>query len=183
MVGMLIGVLGFVGSLVIVKSYEPQFLSIPKPIVHHVDTDEISRHLWKKFAANRLKAELNCLADNVYREAEFESEEGQKAVATVTLNRVHDPVYPGTICGVVYERHYVHHKIVCQFSWTCKPRHKVNRRLYQKARAVARVVLLKHQTLADLNGVTLYHASYVHPDWADRTEKVEEIGNHVFYRE
>ena len=125
------------------------------------------------------------MADNVYQEAGFEPEEGQLAVATVVLNRVKSPEYPKTVCGVVYERRIdpKNHRIVCQFSWTCKPKRKPNKEHYKQAREIAKRTLLKHQILEIVSGATLYHAVYVHPDWADKTEQVEQIGSHVFYRE
>src|SRR3546814_1037743 len=46
---------------------------------------------------------LDCLAEAVYYEARSESEEGQRAVAQVVLNRVRHPAYPGSVCGVVYQ--------------------------------------------------------------------------------
>jgi spore germination cell wall hydrolase CwlJ-like protein len=139
----------------------------------------------RRAKAIKLSNELTCLTDNVYQEAGFETEQGQLAVATVVLNRVKSSEYPKTICGVVYERHIDprNHKIVCQFSWTCKPRHKANKTHYRQAREIAKKALFKHQILADVNGATLYHAIYVHPEWANKTEQVQQIGLHVFYRE
>ena len=44
---------------------------------------------------------LQCLAEAIYYEARSESEDGQRAVAQVVLNRVRHPSYPGSVCGVV----------------------------------------------------------------------------------
>ena len=58
----------------------------------------------KAVAQRRVQlAEENCLARAIYFEARSESELGQLAVAKVILNRVKDPEYPNTICGVVYQ--------------------------------------------------------------------------------
>ena len=62
-------------------------------------------------------AEENCLARAVYFEARSESELGQLAVAKVILNRVKDPNYPNTICGVVYQGS--NRRNSCQFSFAC----------------------------------------------------------------
>jgi spore germination cell wall hydrolase CwlJ-like protein len=145
---------------------------------------------YKKLSEKRIHqefiaSELQCLADNVYQEAAFEPEEGQLAVAIVTMNRVHDPEYPKTICGVVYERHLNphNHKMTCQFSWTCKHRNQIVHSKYLEAREVARKAFLKHVQVAELEGVTLYHASYIDtPDWAARSQYVTKIGQHVFYK-
>ena len=47
--------------------------------------------------------QLYCLAMNIYHEARAESLAGQFAVADVTLNRVKDTRYPGSICDVVMQ--------------------------------------------------------------------------------
>src|SRR5690606_39932841 len=47
--------------------------------------------------------EQTCLANAIYFEARSEPLRGQAAVAQVVLNRVRNPAYPGSICGVVYQ--------------------------------------------------------------------------------
>ncbi len=64
--------------------------------------------------------EQKCLAEGIYFEARGEPETGQAAVAQVILNRVRNPAYPDTICGVVYQdQRHRHH---CQFSFACDGR-------------------------------------------------------------
>ena len=59
-----------------------------------------------KWAAKRLprnsysRNQRRCLAAGVYFEARSEPKKGQQAVAQVILNRVKNPSYPNTICGV-----------------------------------------------------------------------------------
>ena len=150
---------------------------------------QLGNHYGPIFERNAKKvafqSELNCMADNVYYEAASESEEGQMAVATVVENRVHRSGYPKTICGVVYERSLdpQNHKMICQFSWTCKPKIRKAPRLYKQAREIAAKVVMKHQRLAEVNDATLFHGDYVHPDWSDKAEFVSQIGSHRFYRE
>lgn len=129
--------------------------------------------------------EVGCLADNIYHESAYEPETGQLAVATVTMNRVADPFYPKTVCGVVYERHIkkTSDKIVCMFSWTCKPKKQIHPSLYQKVLAMARMVYFKHERNEDVADATLYHAAYVQPDWASPNNLVATIGQHLFYRQ
>ena len=45
----------------------------------------------------------DCLAQAIYYEARSQSEEGQRAVAQVVLNRVRHPAWPNSVCGVVYQ--------------------------------------------------------------------------------
>ena len=63
------------------------------------------------------QAEENCLARAVYFESRSESDLGQLAVAKVILNRVKDPNYPKSICGVVYQGSGSRNS--CQFSFAC----------------------------------------------------------------
>ena len=61
--------------------------------------------------------EQRCLAEAIYFEARGEVEEGQVAVAQVVLNRVKNPSYPDSICGVVYQNKHKRNR--CQFSYAC----------------------------------------------------------------
>ena len=61
--------------------------------------------------------EQRCLATGIYFEARGESVKGQAAVAQVILNRVRNPAYPNSICGVVYQNEKWRHR--CQFSFAC----------------------------------------------------------------
>ncbi|MEO7177285.1 MAG: cell wall hydrolase, partial [Allosphingosinicella sp.] len=61
---------------------------------------------------------LQCLAEAVYYEARSESEDGQRAVAQVVLNRVRHPAFPGSVCGVVYQGP-LRAGGGCQFTFTC----------------------------------------------------------------
>src|SRR5262245_45277856 len=60
---------------------------------------------------------LQCLAEAIYYEARNQSDDGQRAVAQVVLNRVRHPAYPNTVCGVVYQGS--ERTTGCQFSFTC----------------------------------------------------------------
>ena len=45
-----------------------------------------------------------CLTRVMYFESNRSSAEGMLAVGTVVMNRMHDPKFPGTVCGVVGQR-------------------------------------------------------------------------------
>lgn len=142
-------------------------------------------HAW---AANVLPAsvfspaEQQCLASGVYFEARGESVKGQAAVAQVILNRVRNPAYPKTICGVVYQNEDWRNR--CQFSFACdRIKDKVNSQYHWKiARDVAMAVTAGKIWLPEVGSATHYHAIYVWPRWARSMEKVGRIGLHVFYR-
>ena len=61
--------------------------------------------------------EQRCLAQAVYFEARSEPEEGQAAVAQVVLNRAMSGLYPGSVCGVVFQNQ--ERRDACQFSFAC----------------------------------------------------------------
>ena len=89
---------------------------------------------------NRERA-LRCLTYAVAYEAGHESLEGQRAVATVVLNRTAHPAYPKSVCGVVFQG--AARQTGCQFTFTCDG--ALNRRLspliLASARAVAEQVI------------------------------------------
>ncbi len=128
------------------------------------------------------KKQKNCLATGIYFEARGEPARGQAAVAQVILNRVRNPTYPNSICGVVYQNK---HKInACQFSFACdRIRDKVNnRRLWKLANHIAGETIAGRIWQPQVGSSTHYHATYVNPKWARHMVKVGKIGLHIFYR-
>ena len=124
-----------------------------------------------------------CLAKAIYFEARSESIRGQMAVAKVILNRVHDPRFPNTICGVVYQG--AERRNSCQFSFACdgKPDYPTNARQWAVARRIAAKALNGQIHMRRLDGVAWYHADYVRPTWASMMRPVIKIGRHIFYRD
>ena len=124
---------------------------------------------------------LRCLTQGVYYEAALESTEGQEAVAQVILNRVRDPNYPNTVCGVVFEG--AERTTGCQFSFTCDgalSQAPVGW-AWNRARTVAERALSGHVAIK-VGTATHYHADYVHPWWSPTLAKITQIGAHIFYR-
>ncbi|ARO28899.1 cell wall hydrolase SleB-like protein [Rhizobium sp. NXC14] len=126
--------------------------------------------------------EQQCLASGIYFEARGESVKGQAAVAQVILNRVRNPAYPKSICGVVYQNEDWRNR--CQFSFACDAiKDRVNSQYHWRvARDVAMAVTSGRIWLPQVGSATHYHAVYVRPKWAKTMEKVGRIGLHVFYR-
>jgi spore germination cell wall hydrolase CwlJ-like protein len=124
---------------------------------------------------------LTCLADAVYYEARSESLLGQEAVAQVVVNRTRLPSFPGTVCGVVFQR--VGDTSGCQFSFVCDG--SMDGSMDPDAWARARVVAQRGLTgfvLAPLKYATHYHAAWMTPYWAPYLTRIRRIGGHVFYR-
>lgn len=126
--------------------------------------------------------EQHCLTAGIYFEARGEPVRGQAAVAQVILNRVKNPAYPSSICGVVYQNKEWRNR--CQFSFACdKIKDKVkDPDRWETASYVARETTAGRIWLADVGSSTHYHATYVKPKWARSMEKVGRIGLHIFYR-
>jgi len=126
--------------------------------------------------------EQQCLAAGVYFEARGEPVKGQAAVAQVILNRVRNPTYPNSICGVVYQNEKWRNR--CQFSFACDGiRDRVQSPAHFKmAQEVAMATTAGKIWLPEVGSATHYHATYVHPRWANAMERVKKIGQHIFYR-
>lgn len=138
-------------------------------------------------AAHASKVEqrnLACLALNVYFEARGEPEPGRYAVAEVTMNRVASRRYPGSVCGVVYEKNWdaLRKRYVSAFSWTeFKTLPEPTGPEWTRAKEIAAEVYYgQHEPR--LAGATHYHADYIRPSWSRDQKPVARIGNHVFYR-
>ena len=127
-------------------------------------------------------AEQQCLASGIYFEARGESVKGQAAVAQVILNRVRNPAYPDTICGVVYQNENWRNR--CQFSFACDNiKDRIRSEAHWKmARDVGLAVTAGKIWLEQVGSSTHYHAVYVRPNWARTMKKVGRIGLHIFYR-
>lgn len=137
------------------------------------------------FVAHWLGADLaeatKCLATAVYYESAGEPMAGQRAVAQVVLNRLRNPRYPKTICGVVYEG--AERPTGCQFSFACdgSTRREPGAAGWAVATAVATSVL-NGVTSVEAGQATHYHTLAVFPAWAPQLAKISIIGHHVFYR-
>jgi hypothetical protein len=132
-------------------------------------------------AGLHLGEEFHCLALNVYWEARSEKWAGQVGVAMVTLNRVANPVFPKTICGVVKQGgpKPMHQ---CQFSWYCDGKSDVPRNAvaWRRAQEVAYAVLFRGPR-DPTHGALFYHADYVNPTWSRRMTQTTQIGRHIYY--
>jgi spore germination cell wall hydrolase CwlJ-like protein len=128
----------------------------------------------------RQRAE-RCLTQAIYYEAALESREGQEAVAQVVLNRVRDPNYPRSVCGVVFQGAEMNTS--CQFSFTCDgslARTPAAWAWKQSADVAAKA--LNGYVATSVGTATHYHADYVMPYWSPTLTKLTQIGAHIFYR-
>ena len=128
-----------------------------------------------------LARSLDCMTAAIYYEAATEPLDGQRAVAQVILNRVRHPLYPHSVCDVIYQG--VGHGRSCQFSFACDG--SISRRPdpagWRRAHLVA-LTALTGSVYAPVGWATHYHADYVVPVWAPTLVKTSVIGRHIFYR-
>jgi spore germination cell wall hydrolase CwlJ-like protein len=125
---------------------------------------------------------VDCMTSAILYEAGFEPREGQEAVAEVILNRLRNPAFPKTICGVVFQGS--NRRTGCQFSFTCDG--SLRKIMPAEVAARAREVATKAvdgELVAHTSGATYYHADYVMPYWAPTLVRVAAIGRHIFYRQ
>lgn len=121
-----------------------------------------------------------CLATAIYYEAGFEPREGRVGVAEVILNRLADPRFPKSVCGVVYQG--AERRTGCQFTFTCDG----SLARAPKPEAWAEAVEIAAAALGGPQagmaaGANHYHADYVRPGWARAMRQTARIGRHVFY--
>jgi cell wall hydrolase len=122
----------------------------------------------------------DCMTAAIYYEAGYESPDGQRAVAQVVLNRLRNPLFPKTVCGVVFQGS---ERPGCQFTFTCNGAlaRRPSDEAWDRAHKVA-VAALHGYVMKAVGNATHYHADYVAPEWGATLVKVAVVGQHIFYR-
>lgn len=125
------------------------------------------------------KADVRCLAENIYFEARDDSYDGQFAVGQVTLNRLKAHKWGNTICQVVFKRY--------QFSWTNYRNRKIREKdAWQKALDISDRMLYDSVRMPFLEhrDVLYYHEKRIRkPYWTKDMLYVGRIGKHLFYQD
>ncbi len=122
-----------------------------------------------------------CLTMAVYYEAGNQGPDGEAAVAQVVLNRVRHPLFPKTVCGVVFQGAEL--PTGCQFTFSCDG--SLGRRPsiagWKQASQIAERALDGY-VQKDVGEATHYHTVWVVPYWQASVVKLAKIGAHIFYR-
>jgi Cell Wall Hydrolase len=128
-----------------------------------------------------LDRSLECLTQAIYYEARGESEDGQRAVAQVVLNRVRHPAYPNSVCGVVYQGS--ERATGCQFTFTCdgSMAAAIEPYAWERARRIA-AAALGGSVYRPVGLATNYHTAAIRPYWAPSLVAEAVVGAHIFYR-
>jgi hypothetical protein len=122
----------------------------------------------------------DCLALAAMAEA-GQSDQGQRAVVQVILNRVRHPAFAGTVCGVVFEGSQ--RSTGCQFTFTCDG--SLARRYSEADWVVSRSraeQALRGYVDARVGTATHYHTDWVFPSWSPKLEKIAQVETHLFFR-
>jgi hypothetical protein len=136
------------------------------------------------YVANRNPAtfdrSLQCLTEAIYYEARNQSDDGQRAVAQVVLNRVRHPAYPNSVCGVVYQGS--ERTTGCQFSFTCTGVMGPIRdgAAWDRAQRIA-AAALRGSVYRPVGLAVNYHTTAIHPYWAPSLVVQATVGAHIFY--
>jgi spore germination cell wall hydrolase CwlJ-like protein len=160
-----------------VDSFSPS----AEEIAYHPTPEGLNFRYKGESQAEFEERERRCLAVAIYFEARGEPVRGQVAVGQVILNRVRSPLFPETICGVVYQGQM---NPGCQFSFTCDGKTDNPRPgpQWDLAQDVAKQIMAGELWLPEVGYSTYYHANYVRPGWAGSMSKIDKIGRHIFYK-
>ena len=160
-----------------VDSFRPS----PEDIAYSPSPDALNFRYQGETQAEFEERERRCLATALYFEARGEPVRGQIAVGQVILNRVRSPMFPETICGVVYQGQM---KPGCQFSFACDGKTDTPRNDAQWALAedLAKQIMSGEQWLPEVGYSTYFHANYVSPYWRGAMSRIDKIGRHIFYK-
>lgn len=164
-------------SVLDVDSFRPS----AEEIAYHPTPEGLNFRYKGESQAEFEERERRCLAIAIYFEARGEPVNGQVAVGQVILNRVRSPLFPETICGVVYQGQM---NPGCQFSFTCdgKSDNPRNDGQWAQAQDIARRIMAGELWLPEVGYSTYYHANYVSPYWKGSMSKIDKIGRHIFYK-
>src|SRR5690606_8225767 len=131
--------------------------------------------------ANARARAVDCLAAASYYEA-GNDERGQRAVIQVVLNRVRNPAYPQSVCGVVFQG--AERSTGCQFTFTCDgsmARRRPSVQAWESARQAASFALDGYAD-GTVGHATHYHTDWVHPYWSRSLDKVAVVSTHLFFQ-
>ncbi len=132
-------------------------------------------------SATDIARATDCLASAIYYEAAAETENGQRAVAQVVLNRVRHPAFPHTVCGVVYQGST--RRTGCQFSFSCdgSMARVPSGALWSRIRGIASS-MLSGSVYAPVGLATHYHTDWVVPYWSAKLDKITNERTHLFFK-
>lgn len=118
--------------------------------------------------------EVHCLTENIYYEARAEPLDGLYAVAEVTYNRVHSPVFKkDTACGVIYQPY--------QFAWTRSKYPIREPAMWERSQKVALSYYYFGKWVKPVVPEALFFHSGKPLGYHSKLTYLKQIGGHKFY--
>jgi spore germination cell wall hydrolase CwlJ-like protein len=139
-----------------------------------ISASSLAELVRKQETGGALDREAYCLAGAVYFESKGESLAGQLAVARVVMARAKSGRFPGSLCGVVFQK--------SQFSFVrgnAMPNINKDSQNWRNAIAISKIAL-DGAWKSPVEGALFFHARRVSPGW--RLTRLGTIDNHIFYR-
>jgi spore germination cell wall hydrolase CwlJ-like protein len=139
-----------------------------------ISASSLAELVRKQETGGALEREAHCLAGAVYFESKGESLAGQLAVARVVMARAKSGRFPGSLCGVVFQK--------SQFSFVrgnAMPNIDKGSQNWRNAIAISKIAL-DGAWKSPVEGALFFHARRVSPGW--RLTRLGTIDNHIFYR-
>ena len=147
-------------------SYSP---NLPIPVDYSYDNRKVQAVI-DRFDSRTIDGDqLTCLAKVIYHEARGETQQGQLAVALVTINRTKSGLFPDTICKVVYQKG--------QYQWTWHNPPIYDKNSWEKALTLAKFVILEYNQVVDPTYGALYFGKSYNKN------QTIKIGSHYFVRQ
>jgi N-acetylmuramoyl-L-alanine amidase len=164
-------------ELTVLPSAESVDIADPKPIVSSKSVKRaasLNELVLRHAGATPSDREAECLAGAVYFESKGEPLAGQLAVAETILNRSKSGRFPGSLCGVVFQK--------SQFSFVRSGGFPPIARGSQNWKTAVAIGHIARSELweSNIDTALYFHAARVSPGW--RLKRLGTIGNHIFYR-
>lgn len=144
------------------------------PVTANISASSLAELVRKQDTSGGLDREAHCLAGAVYFESKGESLAGQLAVARVVMARAKSGRFPGSLCGVVFQK--------SQFSFVrgnAMPTIDKGSQNWRNAVAISKIAE-SGAWKNSVEGALFFHARRVSPGW--RLTRLGTIDNHIFYR-
>ena len=139
---------------------------------------------WHDYA--KVQHEQQCITEALYYEARGEGEIGMRYVLSVIHNRKNSVGFPNSYCKVIHQRRQFSYRngVSPGIHIEIKPISPSDKIAYGLASGLAESAAWGqlNPSIRSIHGATYYHTTNVKPYWAKTMQKINTIGNHVFYR-
>ncbi len=170
----------FTGLAAIISQFSGPVEYIPPQGARPTEQKDIATQKAEEY--ERVK-QMACLSMTVWGEARGESLLGQHAVASVIANRIDDPRFPNTACGVVHQPKQFSMwnagdpngpAALTAFNYKTSPSEDILEAIHVSMKALSGDRNLPRTSVN-------YHSAAVKPIWRKGLDHYEQVGAHIFY--